>query len=162
MASRLLCELNQLLQPADGVDFHMNTLLVEEGDRKILLDAGFGAEELNIATHSDGEHKEWYWRREFPTTYQWLFQNISTLDQSLEIPALKYWPNPARDVVNIEALPGSLAEWQASIYSADGQRVMSQDLSSTQIELSGLPSGPYFILLRNAEGKWALLHLSKL
>ena len=127
-----------------------------------LLDAGFGAEELDIATHSDGEHKEWYWRREFPTTYQWLFQNISTLAQSLEIPALKYWPNPARDVVNIEALPGSLAEWQASIYSADGQRVMSQDLSSTQIELSGLPSGPYFILLRNAEGKWALLHLSKL
>ena len=33
---------SQLLQPADAVDFHMNTLLVEEGDRKILLDAGFG------------------------------------------------------------------------------------------------------------------------
>lgn len=33
---------DQLLQPADSVDFHMNTLLVEEGDRTILLDAGFG------------------------------------------------------------------------------------------------------------------------
>ncbi len=33
---------SQLLQPADAVEFHMNTLLVEEGDRKILLDAGFG------------------------------------------------------------------------------------------------------------------------
>lgn len=32
----------QLVQPADSVDFHMNTLLIEEGDRKILLDAGFG------------------------------------------------------------------------------------------------------------------------
>lgn len=33
---------DQLLQPTDGADFSMNTLLVEEGDRKILLDAGFG------------------------------------------------------------------------------------------------------------------------
>lgn len=33
---------DQLLQPAESVDFHMNTLLVEEGDRKILIDAGFG------------------------------------------------------------------------------------------------------------------------
>ena len=31
-----------LFEPADSVNFHMNTLLVEEGDRKILIDAGFG------------------------------------------------------------------------------------------------------------------------
>lgn len=32
----------QLLQPEDNIDFAMNALLVEEGDRKILIDAGFG------------------------------------------------------------------------------------------------------------------------
>jgi len=31
-----------LFEPADKVNFHMNTLLVEEGDRKIIIDAGFG------------------------------------------------------------------------------------------------------------------------
>ncbi|MEL6316965.1 MAG: MBL fold metallo-hydrolase [Pseudomonadota bacterium] len=32
----------ELFEPADRVNFHMNTLLVETGGRKILIDAGFG------------------------------------------------------------------------------------------------------------------------
>ena len=33
---------SRLLQPENDIDFAMNALLVEEGDRKILIDAGFG------------------------------------------------------------------------------------------------------------------------
>lgn len=124
--------------------------------------AGFTEDELNIVTHADGTHSEWYWRREFPATYQWLFQNISTLDSSLEAIDLKYWPNPTQDVVTIQNLPEEGNEWQASIYNTLGHRMSVQPLLNNQIKLNELPAGPYFILIQSKQGQWALLHLSKI
>ncbi|MEO0877791.1 MAG: T9SS type A sorting domain-containing protein, partial [Bacteroidota bacterium] len=108
------------------------------------------------------EHSEWYWRREFSSTYQWLFQNISTLDQSLELSKLRYWPNPARDFVYLNELPGAPGDWQISIYNSSGQQMFAEELTTPQIDLTSLPVGPYFILLTNDAGQWALLHLSKM
>ncbi|MEO0723860.1 MAG: alpha/beta hydrolase-fold protein [Bacteroidota bacterium] len=127
-----------------------------------LLAAGFTSTELDITTHADGEHSEWYWRREFSSTYQWLFQNISTLDHSLELSELRYWPNPAHDFVYLNELPGAPGDWQVSIYNSSGRQMLAQELTSQQIDLTGLPIGPYFILLTNDTGQWALLHLSKM
>lgn len=127
-----------------------------------LLAAGFAETELLIETHEDGTHSEWYWRREFPGTYQWLFQNISTLDSSLELSDIKFWPNPAQDEVTIQNLPGGSNDWNASIFNAQGQRVSVQAVRSGQLALHQVPGGPYFILLRSTEGQWALLHLLKL
>lgn len=31
--------------------------------------------ELSLNSTPDGAHKEWYWRREFPTAFLWLFEN---------------------------------------------------------------------------------------
>lgn len=39
-----------------------------------LLAHGFSQAELNTINHSDGQHSEWYWAREFPACYNWLFQ----------------------------------------------------------------------------------------
>lgn len=40
----------------------------------VLKEAGFGEGEIKLLVHSDGAHSEWYWRREFPAAYQWLYQ----------------------------------------------------------------------------------------
>lgn len=127
-----------------------------------LLEAGFSTDEIRITSHPDGEHSEWYWRREFPGTYQWLFQNISTLDTDLELEGIQYWPNPARDWVQVDGLDTSADNWQATIYNINGQVVSSNAVLQDRIDLVQLISGPYFILLRNTEGQWALLHLNKL
>ena len=124
--------------------------------------AGFADTELLIETHPDGTHSEWYWRREFPGTYQWLFQNISTLDTSLEVEDLHYWPNPARDQVHIQNLPNGTSGWEASIFNTQGQQLHNRTLEDGQIKLSELPVGPYFILLQSKNGHWALIHLSKI
>lgn len=38
-----------------------------------LLKSGFSAANIKKVIHEDGKHQEWYWAREFPTAYQWLF-----------------------------------------------------------------------------------------
>ena len=39
-----------------------------------LLMAGASADQLNKMIHADGKHSEWYWAREFPKAYKWLFE----------------------------------------------------------------------------------------
>jgi metallo-beta-lactamase class B len=37
-----------------------------------LLLAGFPASQVQTVVRSDGQHAEWFWRREFQEAYQWL------------------------------------------------------------------------------------------
>ena len=39
------------------------------------LDNGFETSELYKEIHPDGAHSEWYWNREFPDAYEWLYAN---------------------------------------------------------------------------------------
>lgn len=41
---------------------------------KVLTDVGFDGQQIFLNTHQDGQHSEWYWAREFPGAYQWLFR----------------------------------------------------------------------------------------
>jgi len=41
--------------------------------RNALRDAGVPAANLRLQAPADGEHREWFWRREFPAAYRWLF-----------------------------------------------------------------------------------------
>ncbi len=38
-----------------------------------LLKSGFGESNIKKVVHEDGKHQEWYWAREFPAAYEWLF-----------------------------------------------------------------------------------------
>ncbi|MBK6948660.1 MAG: alpha/beta hydrolase [Haliscomenobacter sp.] len=38
-----------------------------------LIKSGFPAAFIKKVIHEDGKHQEWYWAREFPTAYEWLF-----------------------------------------------------------------------------------------
>ncbi|MEL7252483.1 MAG: hypothetical protein AAFO03_29000, partial [Bacteroidota bacterium] len=68
----------------------------------------------------------------------------------------------AHDFVYLNELPGAPGDWQVSIYNSSGRQMLAQELTSQQIDLTGLPISPYFILLTNDTGQWALLHLSKM
>lgn len=39
-----------------------------------LLSSGAATGQVYSKTHSDGKHSEWYWAREFPSMYKWLFE----------------------------------------------------------------------------------------
>jgi predicted alpha/beta superfamily hydrolase len=42
---------------------------------KILRNKGFGNKQLVVKIASNGQHHEWFWRREFPKVYNWLVGN---------------------------------------------------------------------------------------
>lgn len=46
----------------------------------VLYAKGFSPERVSIKVHADGEHNEWYWRREFGQAYKWLFANNKHID----------------------------------------------------------------------------------
>jgi metallo-beta-lactamase class B len=53
---------------------------VRDQDRMIetLAARGFKDSELRALIREDGTHTEWFWRREFPAAYQWLFPGPNT------------------------------------------------------------------------------------
>jgi predicted alpha/beta superfamily hydrolase len=42
--------------------------------RDVLRASGVPNNNLSLQAHADGEHSEWFWRREFAAAYEWLFE----------------------------------------------------------------------------------------
>lgn len=112
-----------------------------------LRNAGFGETEVIRVTHPDGQHSEWYWAREFPAAYRWLFTSTTT---STKVPkwhsTISVSPNPADSVLwvkNSTALPAT----QFSVFDANGKAVQTiQTLQQNQIDVAGLPAGMYVLV----------------
>lgn len=132
-----------------------------EGMYDVLRAAGFSEEEISLHIHADGQHSEWYWRREFPGTYQWLFQTISAVEGSPTIEGLSYWPNPAKDYLHLDGLPQNTGEWQAMFYDTSGQLVRVSVVDHDQLHVADLPVGSYFVLVHNKLFDWAIVHFQK-
>ena len=70
-------------------------------DQRALIDslaaAGYqiGAE-VDSLIKADGQHAEWFWRREFPAAYQWLFAGTGPLGipAAPAAPTFELYPNP--------------------------------------------------------------------
>lgn len=111
-----------------------------------LIAAGFLPEEINLQTDSDGQHSEWYWRREFPDAYQWLCAALPTPTARTVDFDVFLFPNPVTDLLKIrienfkEGLSYQLLDIKGSI-------LLNQPLSAdiARVDTSGLNSGIYFL-----------------
>lgn len=74
---------------------------------------------------------------------------ISTKDEVL--PSLDIWPNPATDMINIEL--SDLVRFEAEIYNIYGEKVMDESYISSEINVSELPIGAYFIKISSNSRK---------
>ncbi|MCB0552845.1 MAG: T9SS type A sorting domain-containing protein [Phaeodactylibacter sp.] len=113
-----------------------------------LLAAGFSEDEVRAIAHADGQHSEWYWAREFPDAYEWLFRSEST---DIEQPSTDYFflafPNPADSQLQVKT-KGLQEGLRYEIFSLKGVVVKNGNLKEgAGIPLKGLPSGPYFIAI---------------
>lgn len=112
-----------------------------------LLAAGFSENELFLITHPDGQHSEWYWAREFPDAYEWLFAEATTTstDDPFSNVTIQLIPNPTHDHLNIES--AQLADqYHYEIYQMDG-KLVQKGKASTSISLSSIPKGLYLVNL---------------
>lgn len=112
-----------------------------------LSNAGFEDEELFLLTHNDGQHSEWYWAREFPDAYEWLFSNSTATSTAEESPGMRVRisPNPADSVLNLE-LPTGLIQPMLQIYAFDGRLIQPPTLiQGNQVNVSYLKPGTYIL-----------------
>jgi predicted alpha/beta superfamily hydrolase len=118
-----------------------------------LLSAGFKNTEISYNTHPDGTHSEWYWRREFPAGYQWLFNGITATETLENTPKITIFPNPAHDSVTITMEKDLMSNLRLEVYDLNGRRILKKNITdSTTIDSSSWKEGTYiFTFKRNGE-----------
>ena len=118
--------------------------------------AGFSASEKYFHVPGDGQHSEWFWAREFPDAYEWLFQGAVTAVTwpKTKKEQLQIFPNPGSSWVRFSGVtPGETVS--ARIIGADG-KIWSDTLVAAGEPLwtGDLPAGVYIVKVRKKGGKW--------
>lgn len=116
------------------------------------------------AFHPEGQHAEWYWAREFGAAYQWLFSDLTHLGRPAGLPQLQAFPNPVTDTLFLGLGTGEDAdpEWEVQVYDNKGIRQSGVRWSRGILEVSHLPAGTYFALVKQGPRQWSRLSFVKL
>ena len=98
---------------------------------------------LNFQTRTDGQHTEWFWRREFPAAYQWLFAAAPTATQSAKSLKCYVYPNPTSRQLQV-LLPAGTPAAELLLRDGLGRTVRRTAVRSGQpVDVSTLPLGVY-------------------
>jgi predicted alpha/beta superfamily hydrolase len=108
---------------------------------------------LKTVIKADGQHSEWFWRREFGAAYRWLFKDLS-LEVAEALPAEDtfLYPNPVDDYIIVQGVH------HADIMNIDvtgkeyseGIKKSVFDDSDKNMRISGLsrlPAGVYWLVI---------------
>ena len=128
-----------------------------------LQNNGFAPSEMNFQTRSDGQHAEWFWAREFPDAYKWLFAGaVSSSNEPTTVEDLKISPNPAKgSTVRFLGLESG-QRYQYMIVGMEGKiwRDSTDLIGGDRVRISDLPRGMYVVRVRKMDE--ALWHTGKM
>ena len=125
--------------------------------RQNLLNAGVSDTNIIVNSVSDGAHSEWFWNREFPEAYIWLFRNnvVNTNVNQVfkDEQAFTIYPNPSNSKLSLEVTFQVDATY--AIFDLSGKELMRDTISSrlTEINIESLAAGKYLISLTTRLGK---------
>ena len=115
-----------------------------EGMYNLMLANDFSENELLKDIDSDGQHSEWYWRREFAGAYQWLFGDTDfTAAKDTDLPRIRLFPNPTSGQIFVENFD-KVGKGEVQIYALNGQLMHSQNLAE-RINIDSLIRGVYLV-----------------
>ncbi|MFN0173558.1 MAG: alpha/beta hydrolase-fold protein [Saprospiraceae bacterium] len=123
--------------------------------------AGFGPGEKSFNVIADGKHSEWFWAREFPEAYEWLFADFtsSSTEPGQNPAALEIFPNPASTWVRFGGKEKD-EEIDFQIIGSDGKYWRDSSLRGGEPVWTGdLPAGFYFVKARKSGGEWGVARL---
>lgn len=115
-----------------------------EGMYNLMLANGFLENEMVKDIDADGQHSEWYWRREFGAAYQWLFAGMDfTSAENVTLPKIRLYPNPTSGRIFVENFE-NIERGEVTVYGLNGQQVHRQNLENN-INISQLNRGIYLV-----------------
>lgn len=116
--------------------------------------AGFGPNEKQVVIKNDGQHAEWFWAREFPDAYIWLFQNSVATSGPAQNTTFKVFPNPAGDWVRLSGFDNE-AKVRIQILGADGKLWRDTTVSAGEAIWTGdLPAGAFVVKAKSKGKAW--------
>ncbi|HMR89374.1 MAG TPA: alpha/beta hydrolase-fold protein [Saprospiraceae bacterium] len=111
-----------------------------------------GAEDINVFSqaHADGKHSEWYWEREFPKAYKWLFEKKTSTLNDFSDASLKVWQSGnILFISSIDEINGK----QVSLYDIVGRQIGDKIIGQNQITLdTSFNTGIYFLKIEGQKG----------
>ena len=111
--------------------------------------------ELKKVIRVDGQHSEWFWRREFPAAYRWLFRSSASVkvEEVRAFEKLKIWHDIPNETVYFNT-PDTNYEWQLSIAAFDGRTVFDRTFDAghfadtVSVSTVGWTRGSYVVTVR--------------
>jgi predicted alpha/beta superfamily hydrolase len=115
---------------------------------QILLQEGMQTKQIYKQNHADGTHSEWYWRREFPKMYQWLFEK-KTVNLTNEITNNRFSAYQQGNFLIIKT-PKAFINEKISLFDMNGKLIIQTPFASS-LDLShwGITSGIYVVRIGN-------------
>ncbi|MEM9820675.1 MAG: alpha/beta hydrolase-fold protein, partial [Bacteroidota bacterium] len=113
-----------------------------------LIAAGFDAAEVNVHTHADGQHSEWFWAREFPDAYLWLCADPTTSTTTNNSTwKVSVFPNPAGELLYIHFQEPLLDNMSYQLYTTSGYKLLDRKINNRNIHIATnyLSSGTYWL-----------------
>lgn len=110
-----------------------------------LISAGQEETDMQLVHHADGVHSEWYWAREYPYMYEWLFDDTMLGTHAPRIVKDFIFPNPGDKYIRIGT--GDV-DVPYTIYTSLGNVVITSVSDNDRINISGLVPGFYFLEIR--------------
>ncbi|HEX5112131.1 MAG TPA: alpha/beta hydrolase-fold protein, partial [Saprospiraceae bacterium] len=116
--------------------------------QEILLQQGVDQANVKVVDELDGAHSEWFWAREYPDAYEWLFEDLVLLNKEVQQKKIKVFPNPATDFLVVESSPENFTY---IIYSIIGSIIVNGKSTDYRIDISSLPPGVYVLQIEGQE-----------
>jgi predicted alpha/beta superfamily hydrolase len=108
-----------------------------------LTNAQFDAEEIQTVIKIDGQHSEWFWKREFPAAYKWLFQDNTAGEKKNEFEE-KFDFKQNLFNVKLSSLSGEIEDFY--LLDVCGKIMFNtRDVYSVELHSSDFCSGIYFM-----------------
>lgn len=115
-----------------------------------LKGVGFTDQEMKLVAKADGEHSEWFWRREFPDCYRW-FWDLETGVPEMKSLQLEVYPNPATDTIGLEVT--SAKSYEVTITDLSGKVHYQKQHEGLIVKIPArlFPNGTYLVQCKNDE-----------
>jgi len=103
-----------------------------------LIQQGFDAAQLNTVIRTDGAHSEWFWKREYPDAFTWLFQVVTDMYQEDNTVEILFYSN-TKEIV----LGTTDKNYSSKIFDLQGR--LLNTYFTRIINVSDLKSGVYIV-----------------
>ena len=118
----------------------------------ILISSGYSSNEISIVSKPDGQHSEWFWRREFPACYTWLdLWGDNPTQVVIDEPQHADWSVvDSGNILTIYIKNYSAKKLTLSLTDITGKMIFEQKINNQKqisISKSGLLVGSYFLSL---------------